>query len=101
MVSIGYHDHGATFMLTPWPASGGTVDLCALKTASWFDQIFIEVDRSEFPNHHTAMIERIGPEVNLANVAQIHVIRLENFHLGREINFQLFQNLVGEYASHT
>lgn len=71
-------------------------DMEMLKKAPWMDIVFVEVDSGSFPDQHVALIERFGVEVNMANVAPSHVIRLENLRrgLGRPIDFPFFHGLV-------
>jgi phosphosulfolactate synthase len=73
-------------------------DLEAMKSAPWMDSIFIEVNSEDFPNQHVAMIERFGPDVNLANVAPAHVYKLELLRRGRGrwIDYPFFRDLVAQ-----
>lgn len=73
-------------------------ELKTLKSAPWFDAIFIEIDSDRFPTQHIDMIKQFGPEVNLANVAPAHVIRLENFRRGRgrAMDYPFFRKLAAE-----
>lgn len=73
-------------------------ELEALKSAAWFEAVFIEIDSDRFPDQHIEMIRRFGPDVNLANVAPAHIIRLENFRrgLGRAVDYPFFKALAAE-----
>lgn len=73
-------------------------ELEALKSASWFNAVFVEIDSDRFPDQHIDMIKRFGPDVNLANVAPAHIIRLENFRrgLGRAVDYPFFRALTDE-----
>jgi len=74
-------------------------ELEAMKSASWMGKIFIEVDTGEFPDQQIAMIERFGPDVNIANVAPSHVYKLEMLRRGRGrwIDYPFFRDLVAEH----
>ena len=67
-----------------------------IKDKPWFDDIFIEIDSNRFPHQHGELIAQFGPEVNLANVAPGHVLRLEGLRrgLGRSIDYPFVQALV-------
>ncbi len=71
----------------------------AMKSAAWMDSVFIEVDTGEFPDQQIAMIERFGPDVNIANVAPSHVYKLEMLRRGRGrwIDYPFFRDMVAEY----
>ena len=67
-----------------------------IKDKPWFDDIFIEIDSNRFPKQHGDLIAQFGPEVNLANVAPGHALRLEGLRrgLGRSIDYPFLQALV-------
>lgn len=71
-------------------------ELDAMKSAPWMDSIFIEVDTGEFPDQQIALLERFGPDVNIANVAPSHVYKLEMLRRGRGrwIDYPFFRDLV-------
>ncbi len=68
----------------------------AMKSAPWMASVFIEVDTGEFPIQQIALIERFGPDVNIANVAPSHVYKLEMLRRGRGrwIDYPFFRDLV-------
>ena len=74
-------------------------ELEAMKSAQWMDSIFIEVDTGEFPAQQIAMLERFGPDVNIANVAPSHVYKLEMLRRGRGrwIDYPFFRDLVAAH----
>lgn len=74
-------------------------ELDAMKSAPWMKNIFIEVDTGEFPDQQIALIERFGPEVNMANVAPSHVYKLEMLRRGRGrwIDYPFFRDMVAEF----
>lgn len=73
-------------------------ELVAMKSAPWLDDIFIEVDTNEFPTRQIALIERFGPEVNMANVAPSHVYKIEMLRRGRGrwIDYPFFRDMVAQ-----
>jgi len=58
--------------------------------------VFIEVGTGESPALQIALIERIGPEVTIANAAPAHVYMQEMLRNGRErwIDYPIFRDLV-------
>jgi len=78
-------------------------ELEAMKAASWMDDIFIEVDTGAFPEPQLALLERFGPEVNIANVAPAHVYKLEMLRRGRGrwIDYPFFRDLVAAKRERT
>ena len=44
--------------------------------------LVLEADSSKFPEYHVWLIETLGPDVNIGNVAPGHVLRLEQFRRG-------------------
>jgi len=68
-------------------------ELEAMKSGPRMDRIFIEVNSEDFPNQHLALIERFGPDVNLANVAPAHGYKLELLRRvrGRRIDYPFFR----------
>lgn len=71
-------------------------ELESMKAAPWMDDLFIEVDTGEFPQPQLALLERFGPEVNIANVAPAHVYKLEMLRRGRGrwIDYPFFRDMV-------
>lgn len=71
-------------------------DAKILMTDDAFADLFIEVDNDRFPDQHTDLIRRFGPEINLANVGPAHVLRLEQFRrgFGRQIDYPAMKELV-------
>ena len=67
---------------------------------AWFGQVFIEADPFRFPKQHAEMIQRFGPDINLANITPGQVVRLENFRrgLGRTVDFPLIREMVDRQA---
>jgi phosphosulfolactate synthase (CoM biosynthesis protein A) len=68
-------------------------ELESMKVAPWMDDIFIEVDTGEFPQPQLALIERFGPQVN---IAPAHVYKLEMLRRGRGrwIDYPFFRDMV-------
>lgn len=69
-----------------------------LKAQPWFSQVYIEADPARFPDQHVELINRFGADINLANVAAGHVLRLEALRrgLGRPIDYPALRELVRE-----
>jgi phosphosulfolactate synthase len=57
----------------------------------WFERLLFEADPYRFPQQHVTLIERLGPEVNLANIAPGQVLRLEGFRrgIGRAVDYAI------------
>ncbi len=72
--------------------------LDALRDRDWFEVAFIEIDEARFPGQAVELIERFGPEVNLANVPAGHAIRLEGFRrgLGRAMDYPYFRKRLAQ-----
>ena len=72
----------------------------AMKSAEWMDRVFIEVETGEFPKPQIDLIERFGPDVNIANVAPAHVYKLEMLRRGRGrwIDYPFFRDLVASHG---
>jgi len=60
---------------------------------SWFRSILIEADPYRFPQQHAKMLAEYGNEVNLANIAQGQVLRLEGLRrgIGRAVDYALLR----------
>jgi len=78
-------------------------ELEAMKVAPWMDDIFIEVDTGEFPKPQLALLERFGPQVNIANIAPAHVYKLEMLRRGRGrwIDYPFFREMVAAKRKQT
>jgi len=65
--------------------------LQVLAREPWFRHIVIEADPYRFPQQHVKLIQDLGPEVNLANIAPGQVLRLEGFRrgIGRAVDYSL------------
>ena len=63
-----------------------------LACQSWFADVFLEVDPTNFPRSHVSQIERFGTQANLANVAPGQALRLEGLRrgIGRGVNYAMF-----------
>jgi phosphosulfolactate synthase len=63
---------------------------------TWFENVFIEADPFRFPKQHADLIQRFGPDINLANITPGQLVRIENFRrgLGRTIDFPLIRDMV-------
>lgn len=46
------------------------------------EKLVLEADPNEFPNYHIWLIDTLGPEVSLGNIAPGQVIRLEQYRRG-------------------
>lgn len=65
-----------------------------LSRESWFADVFLEVDPTDFPRSHVRQIEMFGAQVNLANVAAGQALRLEGLRrgIGRGVDYAMFQD---------
>ena len=65
-----------------------------LGSQAWFPSIIIEADPYRFPEQHADLIRRLGPEVNLANIAPGQVYRLEGFRhgIGRAMGYSVLDD---------
>src|SRR5690606_24286081 len=61
----------------------------------WFSNIFIEADPYTFPKGHTALLEKFGTGVNLANITPDQVLRLQGFRhgVGRAVNYSILTHI--------
>ncbi|MEX2643794.1 MAG: phosphosulfolactate synthase [Acetobacterales bacterium] len=62
-----------------------------LRQRNWFKQLLIEGDPYRFPKQHADLIQRFGPEVNLANIPPGHALRIAQFRygIGRAVNYSI------------
>jgi len=67
--------------------------LACARGESWFQSILIEADPYRFPQQHAKMLADYGNDVNLANVAQGQVLRLEGLRrgIGRAVDYALLR----------
>ncbi len=58
---------------------------------NWFKHLIIEGDPYRFPKQHAGLIQRFGPEVNLANIPAGHAMRIAQFRygIGRAVDYSV------------
>jgi phosphosulfolactate synthase len=72
-------------------ASHAPEQLKAMASAPWFERILIEADPYRFPKQHVSLLKNFGIDVNLANIAPGHALRLEGLRrgIGRAVDYSL------------
>ena len=64
-----------------------------LNALPWFADILIEADPYRFPKQHVELIDKLGPEVNLANIPPGQCLRLEGLRrgIGRAVDYSVLR----------